>query len=388
MITHVIFFSLVNPYRKHSNGGSEDIRRRIEATASIVDVVTVYAIDYPQELVTPESLPANVHLNLYERGFDPRPWRWRYPLACVRRYNRRMIMDIRRQLTDRAEQLVIFIEGMQLFGLWSDIKGVVPIDAKVILRVLNIESEYHRSVAMESRGLLKLAHQVSADQYQPLEDMLLGQFSFIYCISDTELANLRNRYPEITSRLRLFLPIPRLNKLRNLALESNGPRVLAYFGDLTLPNNYTGLHWFCKNVLPQILSQNVQLRIAGKGSEQFAHYSGVVAYGFVDNIDEFISNAHVLVAPIFSGAGVKIKVLDAIGYGKALVTTPKGAEGFPSWLKERINIAADAKEFRMILERVFQFYEDATKAAAEVQKELDMKMSADRFRQQLSGDIL
>lgn len=67
MITHVIFCSLVNPYRKHSNGGSEDIRRRIEATASIVDDVTIYAIDYPQELITPESLPANVHLHLYAR---------------------------------------------------------------------------------------------------------------------------------------------------------------------------------------------------------------------------------------------------------------------------------------------------------------------------------
>lgn len=378
----------MNPHRKHSNGGSEDIRRRIEATAAIVDAVTVYAIDYPQELVTPVSLPANVHLHLYERGIDPRPWRWRYPLPCIRRYNRRMILDIRREVADHAKQLVVFVEGMQLFGLWSDIKDIVPKNATIILRAHNVEGDYHRSVAMESRGFLKLAHQVSSAQYQLLEDRLLGQFSYIYCISEKEIENLRKRYPEIAGRLRLVLPIPRLNKLGHLALEVNGPFILAYFGDLTLPNNYIGLHWFCKNVLPQMHAQKAQLHIAGNGSEQFAPYEGVEVYGFVDNIDEFACNAHVIVAPIFSGAGVKIKVLDAIGYGKPLVTTPKGAEGFPSWLTERINIAADAKEFQVILQRILRFYEDATKMAGEVQKEISTKMSADNFRRQLSGDIL
>lgn len=388
MKTHAIFCSLVNPYRRHSNGGSEDIRRRITALASIIDSVTVYAIDYPQELVTPEPIPANVHLHLYERGIDPRPWRWRYPLACIRRYNRRMIMDIRREVADCTEQLIIFIEGMQLFGLWSDIKDVVPKNAKIILRALNVESDYHRSVAMESRGFLKLAHQISSAQYEPLEDRLLGEVSFIYCISETEMVNLKKRYPEIASRLRLVLPIPRLNQLGYIPLEANAPFILSYFGDLALPNNYNGLHWFCKNVLPQMRAQNVQLRIAGKGSEQFVGYAGVEVYGFVDNIDEFVRNAHVIVAPIFSGAGVKIKVLDTIGYGKPLVTTPKGAEGFPSWLTERINVAADAKEFQVIFERIMRCYEDATKMAGEVQKDLSTKMSAEKFRQQLSGDIL
>ena len=279
MTTKFIFCALVNPYRKHANGGSEDIRRRIAALTSIVDSVTVYAIDYPGELVNPESLPANVHLHLYERGFDPRPWRWRYPLACIRRHNHRMVMDIRQAIMENTDKIVIFIEGMQLFGLWADIKDVVPEGAKTILRVHNIESAYHHSVALESRGLLKLAHQISSLQYRPLQNRLLSDFAYLYAISEKEAEGLVSQFWLSVDNVRLVLPIPTDKPCGDKTKWEGVPFILSYFGDLTLPNNYNGLHWFCEKVLPELIG-DVELQVAGKGSEQFSVYDRVRVCGF------------------------------------------------------------------------------------------------------------
>lgn len=387
MKSRTIFCSLVNPYRKHSNGGSEDIRRRIEATASIFNSVTVYAIDYLEELVVPKSIPTNVDIHLYHRTLDPRPWRWHYPLACIRRYNRQMILDIRRDLVGRANPPLIFLEGMQLFGLWNDIKRFVSRDAKIILRAHNIESGYHQSVAGESRGLLRLAHQLSAKQYKRLEDDLLDEFTLTYCVSEREADALRNRHSELAKHVRLVLPIPQHTESLHSAQINAGAYSLAYFGDLTLPNNYTGLHWFCDNVLPRLESEHVHLRVAGKGSERFASYRSVEVCGFVDNLEDFLADSHVIIAPIFSGAGVKIKVLDSISYGKPLITTPKGAEGFPNWLRDRLNIAQDAEQFKEMINRLMYNYDIALTESAQTRHLLFENLGPERFQRQLIGDI-
>jgi hypothetical protein len=387
MKTTIIFCSLVSPYRKHANGGSEDIRRRIEASVSVVDAVTVYAIDYPEELIAPTSLPEKVCLYSYGRGFDPRPWRWRYPLACVRRYNHRMIMDIRRAIMESAGQIVIFIEGMQLFGLWADIKDVVPKGAKTILRVHNIESDYHHSVALESRGVLKLAHQLSSLQYRPLENQLLSDFSHIYAISEREAEALRQYSLVISDKVHLVLPIPADKHCEILEPSVAVPFILSYFGDLTLPNNYNGLHWFCKNVLPKIKMEYLELHVAGKGTIQFSKYERLRVCGFVDDIDAFVCTSQIVVAPIFSGAGVKIKVLDAIGYGKPMITTPKGAEGFPLWLSKQMYIASSADEFVRLLTSMILSYDDVANKAETLQKEVAVRMGPTHFQRQLLDDI-
>lgn len=386
MRTSIIICALVNPYRKHANGGSEDIRRRIEAVASIADSVLVYAIDYHQECFAPQTLLPNVQLRLYSRGNDPRPWRWRYPLACIRRYNHRMMTDVRRKIAQCTDSLVIVVEGMQLFGLWLDIKGSIPAGARTILRVHNIESAYHYSVATESRGLLKLAHQVSSLQYGPLESRLLSDFSYLYAISEKEAEALMLRYRLSPDKIKLVLPIPADNPCSTRAKREGVPFILSYFGDLTLPNNYVGVCWFCDNVLPK-LSEDVELHVAGKGSERFSAYERVRVHGFVKDIDAFACQSQIVVAPIFSGAGVKIKVLDAIGYGKPLITTPKGAEGLPEWLIDQVYVACDANEFVDLLNGMMASYDNVAQKSEVLQKEVSRRLGVPHFQRQFFDDI-
>jgi hypothetical protein len=298
-----------------------------------------------------------------------------------------MVMDIRRAIVESTGQLVMFVEGMQLFGLWSDIKDAVPKAAKVILRVHNVESDYHRSVASESRGALKWAHQLSSLQYLPLEDSLLSDFTHIYAISENETEAIKLHHVAISDRVRLVLPIPSDNPCGVTGPSEAVLFILSYFGDLTLPNNYKGLHWFCDTVLPKTNQKVVELHVAGKGSEQFSVYDRVRVYGFVDDIDAFVCKSQIVVAPIFSGAGVKIKVLDAIGYGKPMVTTPKGAEGFPLWLTNQLHIASNTEDFVQLLSNMILSYDDFAKKAEGLQKEVSVKMGPTHFQRQLLDDI-
>ena len=384
----VIILSLVNPYRPHANGGSEDIRRRIETLAEVGADIQVFAIDHANELNVAQQIPHNVCLRLYPRHIDPRPWRWNYPLACIRRYSASMIADVHLILQeDSKRQQIVFLEGMQLFALWNDIKAYIPQNALTILRVHNIESRYHASVASESKGFLKLAHRLSSLQYLPLENKLLPEFDYIYAISADEAEFIKTNHLHVAENVKLVYPIPRTKELGHPEKLNGDPFVLCYFGDLTLPNNSVGLHWFCREVLPRISSGNMELRVAGKGSEAFSAYDKVSTFGFVEDLDDYLSRAHVMIAPIFSGAGVKIKVLDAVGYGKPLVTTAQGAQGFPVWLINKLCVASNVDEYVGIILKMMENYSAEVQRARALQKELEEKMGKSIFLGQFQNDI-
>jgi glycosyltransferase involved in cell wall biosynthesis len=163
--------------------------------------------------------------------------------------------------------------------------------------------------------------------------------------------------------------------------------VLCYFGDLTIANNSSGLHWFCREVLPKIALKRVELRVAGKGSDVFASYEKVESFGFVQDRDDFLRQAHMMIAPIFSGGGLKIKVLDSVGCGKPLVTTPKGAEGFPEWLAQILPVASTAEEFAAKIQKLAASYDVAVDEAKKLQTELKSNMGKATFLDLFLGDI-
>ena len=67
--------------------------------------------------------------------------------------------------------------------------------------------------------------------------------------------------------------------------------------------------------------------------------------GYVQNPVPFIQKATVFVVPIRSGGGTRLKVLEAMSTGKAVVTTKLGCEGIPGKDGVHFVIADEANEF-------------------------------------------
>lgn len=96
--------------------------------------------------------------------------------------------------------------------------------------------------------------------------------------------------------------------------------------------NILGLTWFCENVLPIVREKCPESRfmIAGGVCGCIPDYAGVYKMGKVERLEDFYNNVKVTVNPIQSGTGLNIKTIEALAFGKPLVSTSMGSKGICS----------------------------------------------------------
>lgn len=104
-----------------------------------------------------------------------------------------------------------------------------------------------------------------------------------------------------------------------------------FFGKWKRPDNFDGLKWFFDNVYP-VRPKTEKYSIIGIGMpEEFKAYvetlPNVEYLGFVDNPYEIIANSVAVVSPIFSGAGVKVKVVESLACGTPVIGNELAFEG-------------------------------------------------------------
>lgn len=115
--------------------------------------------------------------------------------------------------------------------------------------------------------------------------------------------------------------------------------------------NVEGLLWFVEYVLPLVRADvpESRLRIGGKMDDkldaQLDATDGVDLLGFVDDMAETVQRAAVNLAPIRFGTGTRIKVLDALAQGGAVVGTTLSCEGIDLVDGEHVKLADTPEEF-------------------------------------------
>jgi len=107
---------------------------------------------------------------------------------------------------------------------------------------------------------------------------------------------------------------------------------LLFFGSFDHPPNVDSITWFCKEVFPLITKElpETTLYIVGANSMKKVgrlKNNNITVVDTVPDIREWIAKAAVIVSPIVSGGGSRIKNVETLAMGKALVTTSLGAEG-------------------------------------------------------------
>ncbi|BCX67041.1 glycosyltransferase [Pseudomonas izuensis] len=112
---------------------------------------------------------------------------------------------------------------------------------------------------------------------------------------------------------------------------------IAFIGSNSAPN-VDGLVWFIQDVFPLIAQQHSSARFLIQGNvnrnkqvksaiESSLHKKNITQQGFVESLDDVYKTAKVIICPIRYGTGMKIKVVEGMAYGKALVGTPVAFEG-------------------------------------------------------------
>jgi glycosyltransferase involved in cell wall biosynthesis len=107
---------------------------------------------------------------------------------------------------------------------------------------------------------------------------------------------------------------------------------LLFVGSLGYAPNVEGLLWFASQVLPRILAhRTVRLRIVGRGSSArlaaLREHPQIDLVGGVDDVSPFYATATLAIAPLRSGAGTRIKLIEAAAFEVPVVATSIAAQG-------------------------------------------------------------
>jgi glycosyltransferase involved in cell wall biosynthesis len=108
--------------------------------------------------------------------------------------------------------------------------------------------------------------------------------------------------------------------------------------------NKNGFEWFLSNCWARVKEQVADAKLLVAGSIcSVIDDDSIGKLGIVADVADFFLEVDVFVNPMLTGTGLKIKVVEAMRHGVAVVSTPIGAEGFEAAAPESLLIAEDAE---------------------------------------------
>jgi glycosyltransferase involved in cell wall biosynthesis len=132
----------------------------------------------------------------------------------------------------------------------------------------------------------------------------------------------------------------------------NGRDVL-FVGNFIHPPNVEAAERLVRSIFPQVAARCPESRlvIVGDGPPASLQPSdSVVVTGRIADLDPVLDAAAVVVAPLTSGGGMRVKVLDALGAGKAVVASPLALAGIDAGAGEVIVADGDVEFANAIVE--------------------------------------
>ena len=166
------------------------------------------------------------------------------------------------------------------------------------------------------------------------EIALLGQADAVIAIQDVEAKEVGKRLPH---RSVLLTPMP--TQTADAAQPGAG-RNLFFVGSNTAPN-VIGLKWFLEAVWPTVLARipDCDLCVAGTVKSAFeASFPQVQFLGLVDDLEPLYEKAAVVISPLTVGSGLKIKLIEALAHGKAVVATTVSVEGMDDGVRSAVAV--------------------------------------------------
>jgi len=253
--------------------------------------------------------------------------------------------ELAKLLTEKTFD-VIQLEGLYLCPYIPVIREYSK--ALIAYRAHNIEYEIWERTAKLSEGFRSKYLRNLSKRIKRFEVSYLNTYDLLVPITDRDgiiLDKLGNTKPRHTSQTGIDFAslVPTARKLEFPSLF--------HIGALDWAPNQEGLIWFFNHCWPKIHQENPDLKfyLAGRNApewfERIIKLEGVEYLGEINDAYDFINSKAVMVVPLFSGSGMRIKIIEGMALGKPIVTTDIGTEGIPTESGKNILIANDADRF-------------------------------------------
>jgi polysaccharide biosynthesis protein PslH len=221
--------------------------------------------------------------------------------------------------------------------------------AKVVMRSHNVEYEIWKRIANNTPFFLKrwyLHH--AAGKLKRFEIDFINAYDLTLAITQRDLTIFK----------KLGLTQPSLVVPVGLDCRDYSPDLTPYkrelsvgfIGSLDWLPNQEGLIWFFDHVWSKVSEHlpKLTLHIAGLNTPKWLYdYADkrVKIYGEVENATRFMNKHVIMLAPIFSGSGMRVKILEAMALGRVVITTTIGLEGIEARHGEEVLIADTPQGF-------------------------------------------
>jgi Glycosyltransferase len=215
-----------------------------------------------------------------------------------------------------------------------------------VCRVHNIEHHIWGKLADHEKNFLKKNYlRLLTGRLRAYELDVLKKFDCLLPISKQE-ENYINLH-KINKTLYLPFGVEDRTDLPDIPMEENS---CYHIGSMDWAPNVEGVEWFLDEIWSEIKNQFPEhiFYIAGKNMPagiRARKDTQTEVVGEVDDFIEFSLSKNIMIVPLLSGGGIRIKILEAMALGKTIISTSLGAEGIGVKSGKELWIADTKEEF-------------------------------------------
>lgn len=229
----------------------------------------------------------------------------------------------------KSEQFdIIQVEGAQIAYYVEVIKKLTK--TPVVMRAHNVESKiWERLSKQESNPFKKWYLAYLAKGIDWYEKKYLNQFDEIIAITERDKQVFESK--GIKKDISVVPAGVDFDRIEGKAINTK-TQTLFILGDLNWKPNEEGLKWFLKTLWDKVLKAcpDIQLHVAGKNIPiwlEKGNFKNVKLHGFVESAEEFMKTYDLMIVPLLSGSGMRLKIIEGMALKKNILTTTLGAEG-------------------------------------------------------------
>lgn len=219
-------------------------------------------------------------------------------------------------------------------------------NAFVSLRSLNVEFRIWEELARTQNSIAKKFVARSLRNYELRQ---LNATDALISISLDDANDFRNLGCTIPIHVApCGVPLPPISQ------QEPEPNTVGFIGALDYQPNQQAVHWIFDELWPRVAARapHAKLTISGSNPPPSLRERVITA----PDAQEFMRSQSVMIAPLLSGGGMRIKVLEALALGKPIVATTRGAGGVEFTPGRELLIADDVDSFA---DAVVRLLEDA-----------------------------
>ena len=353
-------------------------------------LLTIAAINTQKHFINPETLPhaftklGKLHTSYLDNRIKP--------IAAFRNLFSKKSYHIERfddykfanMLTNLLQNETfdwIICDGLYVTPYLSIIKKYSK--AKVWLREHNIEFEIWETLALQTKLPIKrwyLKH--LAQKLKNYELQILNEFDALIALTNYDKNRLVN-----LGCIKPILELPvGVELVRTQINAQPQPFSVFHLGAMDWQPNIQAVTWFVENVWSKVITKIPQavFYIAGKNMpDSFAKYQSksIKIIGEVDDAIAFMQSKQVMVVPLLAGSGIRVKILEGMSIGKAIVSTSLGAQGI--YTDNAILIADSASDFANCIVELLNNTEQAETLGANAKRIAFEKYDNNKVMEQL-----